>query len=326
MANGDDKYNSGGFKEGEGSGGGIFSNPGGDPGSVSDYDTWDWKQIEANIVGMSAGARDAANLDRAAQTANPQSLMDAAHAFYVVQLTLEMVAESLTAQTKALAGSDGPWKGDAADAFFDTMTGFSRSVAANADVLSGGASGSHAVPQQIANNAVSLRSAQQIILEIDSFYADQAAAHYGLGPDSHGNIPVSKAGKLAEMMTADMRKVLKSLAHNYQVTVDNLKAPTSTAGPGAPGGLNDPPPLDQPPPPDLANPDAGLGPVVPPGQRSPGTHFPGGTDVANPDAGLGPVVPPGLESPGTHFPGGTDVANPDAGLGPVVPPGPGSPG
>ncbi|MFJ9721787.1 hypothetical protein ACIRP3_03475 [Streptomyces sp. NPDC101209] len=234
-------YNSGGFHQG--SDGAIFGNPdGSSDGTVTDYDNWDWKQIKAAVYGMSSGVATDANLAHARSIANPQSLRDAAVAFYRVQRTLEGVTKSLVDQAKALAGDNGPWGGSAADAFLDMMTNFSRQVKANADVLSGGSTGDHSVPHQLANNAVSFQSAQNKLAEIDVWYADQARA-MGVTPMSDGLIPISRKPELVAMMTEDMRAVLKNLAHTYQVTTDAIVNPTPvtspTNNPNGPDGSGD---------------------------------------------------------------------------------------
>ncbi|WP_333766855.1 WXG100 family type VII secretion target [Streptomyces sp. IBSBF 2435] len=238
-------YDGNGFSQGDD--GAVYGNPS-DTGSISDYDSWDWKQIEAAIRGMSAGTDDADNLGRAASVASPQSLQDAANAFYHVQMVLSGVARALQDQAKALAGDDGPWKGDAADAFHDMMTTFSKQVGATADVLSGGKSADggggsgNSVPQQLADNAVNLLNAQNKIGEIDAWYANQATL-MGVTPMSNGLIPVSKKPELVKMLNRDMRAVLKNLAAHYQVTIDTVRPPGTITGPGA----GDPPPIDEPP-------------------------------------------------------------------------------
>ncbi|MGW2855656.1 hypothetical protein ACWDAZ_27830 [Streptomyces sp. NPDC001215] len=68
-------YNTGGFND---SGDGIFGDPGTDPGSINDYNSWDWKQIMAAINGMAAGTGSDSNEERAKGISDPQSLMDAA--------------------------------------------------------------------------------------------------------------------------------------------------------------------------------------------------------------------------------------------------------
>ncbi|MFF7472446.1 WXG100 family type VII secretion target [Streptomyces sp. NPDC008092] len=238
-------YNSDGFHQGDD--GAIFGNPdGSDNGSVTDYDNWDWKQIKAAVYGMSSGVSTDANLAHARSIANPQSLLDAANAFYHVQRTLEGVTRSLVDQAKALAGDNGPWGGTAADSFLDMMTNFSRQVKANAEVLSGGSTGDHSVPHQLANNAISFQSAQNLLAEIDTFYANEAQ-RMGVTPMADGLIPISQKPELVAMMTDDMRAVLKSLAHSYQVTTDAIVNPTPVTSPtdnpndsGNDDGLPDP--------------------------------------------------------------------------------------
>lgn len=250
-------YNSGGFHQGDD--GTIFGSPdGSSSGSINDYDNWDWKQIKAAITGMSAGVATDANESHARAVADPQSLLDAANAFFHVQRTLEGITKSLVDQAKALAGDNGPWNGAAADAFHDMMTNFSRQVKANADVLAGGSTGDRSVPHQLANNAITLQSARNKLGEIDTWYADQAIA-MGVTPMSNGLIPISQKPELVAMMNEDMRSVLKSLAHTYQVTTDTIVNPvpvnSPANNPNGPGTGDGPPDEG----PDLGGPDGGIG-------------------------------------------------------------------
>ncbi|MCD0484102.1 WXG100 family type VII secretion target [Streptacidiphilus sp. ASG 303] len=225
-----------GFNEGEN--GGLFGDPTYGNFSVSDYDTWDWKQIRAAIVGMAAGDMSKGeNATRALGVANPQSLQEAANAFYKVQQTLEVVAKSLEEQAKALAGENGPWKGEAAESFANMATTFSRQVQANADALSGGSTKLNSVPQQLADNASSLSRAQSLIVQIDQHYAAWALKN-GASTGADGLVTISKKPQIVEMMTRDMRAVLKSLAHEYQVTIDSVVAPPPIPPPNrnSPGG------------------------------------------------------------------------------------------
>ncbi|MFE9414367.1 hypothetical protein ACFYMX_01735 [Streptomyces griseofuscus] len=236
-------YNTGGFSD---SGDGIFADPGNDPGSIDDYNSWDWKQIMAAINGMSAGTGSDANQERAKGISDPQSLMDAAGHFLNAEVVLAGIAKSLADQANALAGENGPWKGAAADAFCDMINTFSRQVKATADVLSGGEAG-NSVPQQLANNSVNLYNAQVKIADIDAWYADQAVK-MGVKPMSNGLIPIHEKPQLVEMMTSDMRAVLKSLAGEYQVTIDSVHTPppvtSPTDGPDVPDNVPDVPEPD----------------------------------------------------------------------------------
>ncbi|NUL07438.1 hypothetical protein HRW07_30315 [Streptomyces lunaelactis] len=222
----------------DGAGGEVFGHPTSTTGSSPyDYDTWGWRQIMAAILGMSNAVATEANQAHANNVSDPRSLQEAANAFHQVQRTLQAVAKSLTDQARALAGDDGPWKGIAGDAFRDMITNFSRQVQANADVLSGGATGMHSVPQQLANNAVNLANARNKIVEIDNWYANQAR-RMGVTQMSNGLVPISQRPQLVAMMTEDMRKVLHNLAGHYQVTIDAIDSPTPVSSPL--NGSNDP--------------------------------------------------------------------------------------
>ncbi|MER5525673.1 hypothetical protein ABT075_13835 [Streptomyces sp. NPDC002677] len=304
MPDNNDKYNGGGFTQG--GDGAVYGDSGSTPGSTSDYDTWDWKQIQAAIVGMSAGVHSQANEDHAAAVASPQSLRDAADILAEVQGVLATVAQSLTAQAKALAGDNGPWQGAAADAFAGMIDGFSKQVQANVEALAGGSTGAHNVPQQVADNAVNLANAQHLIAEIDVWYANQAR-QMGVQPMSNGLIPISKKPQLVEMMTNDMRKVLKSLAGNYRVTIDNIKSPSPIDSPGTntspTDGLPQPDPLS----PD-GLPDTGTGLDT----GTPDLGTPDGTPAFSADAATG-LGTDGTPTPfsGSLDPGGTGALGTD---------------
>ncbi|MFD9596452.1 hypothetical protein ACFWA9_27425 [Kitasatospora sp. NPDC059973] len=295
-------YNGHGFHQGDD--GAVFGTTDGSAtGSEGDYDLWDWKQIMAAVSGMSAGAGDDVNLSHARSVSDPRSLQDAANTYYRVQKSLEAVAKSLVDQAKALAGEDGPWKGPAADSFLDTMTTFSRQVAANAKVLSGGSTGRHSVPQQLANNAVTLRNARLKLAEIDTWYANRAQ-QLGLTPMSNGLIPISQKPELVRNMTEDMRTVLKSLASHYQFTSDTIVSPQPVPSP-----INTP---DEHQGPGGDGPGGGPGPL--PDPQGVGGDLPGGGDLASLAAGPGLD---GLGGPGDlgAGPGGADGLDDLAGLG-----------
>ncbi|MGW1874406.1 hypothetical protein [Streptomyces sp. NPDC001975] len=308
MPDNNDKYNGGGFTQG--GDGAVYGDSGSTPGSTSDYDTWDWKQIQAAIVGMSAGVHSQANEDHAAAVASPQSLRDAADILAEVQGVLATVAQSLTAQAKALAGDNGPWQGAAADAFAGMIDGFSKQVQANVEALAGGSTGAHNVPQQVADNAVNLANAQHLIAEIDVWYANQAR-QMGVQPMSNGLIPISKKPQLVEMMTNDMRKVLKSLAGNYRVTIDNIKSPSPIDSPGTntspTDGLPQPDPLS----PD-GLPDTGTGTGTGLDTGTPDLGTPDGTPAFSADAATG-LSTDGTPTPfsGSLDPGGTGALGTD---------------
>ncbi|MGW5476203.1 hypothetical protein [Streptomyces sp. NPDC004008] len=305
-------YNTGGFND---SGDGIFGDPGTDPGSINDYNSWDWKQIMAAINGMAAGTGSDSNEERAKGISDPQSLMDAAGHFLNAQVVLSGIAKAIAEQAKALAGDNGPWKGDAADAFLDMINAFSRQVKATSDVLSGGEAG-NSVPQQLADNSVNLYNAQVKISDIDSWYANQAV-RMGVKPMSNGLIPIHEKPELVEMMTSDMRAVLKSLAGEYQVTIDSVHTPppvtSPTNNPNVPDNI-----------PDVGNPDLkdpgnlpNVNPLDPQQFSAPDTS---GTETPT-MPGLNPMEALATPAP---FAGGTGVDGNAPGLGGLGDGGPGN--
>jgi uncharacterized protein YukE len=220
-------YNDGGFTQTDD--GSVFRNLD-SSGTAANYDTWDWKQIEAAIVGGSAMVDTGWNQNRASSISDPEEIQRTAQALFAVQQTLQMVAQSMSDQAKALAGPQGPWKGAAADAFSTMMDIFSKQVRANAEVLSGGSTGAHSVPQQLADSALHLSWAMTTIQEIDGWYAQQAQSAYGVEPMENGLVPISQKPVLVRMMSEDMRKVLKILAANYHVTIDSIRQPPGITG------------------------------------------------------------------------------------------------
>ena len=316
-------YNGNGFNQG--GDGAVFGDPGSDPGSVSDYDTWDWKQIMAAINGMSAGVDNSDNTSHAQSVSDPTSLQTAADAFYSVQQTLAQIAQSLSDQANALAGPNGPWTGDAADSFIDMMNTFSKQVNATANVLSGGATGTDSVPQQLADNSVNLLNAQNKIVEIDNWYANQAI-EMGVQPMSNGLIPISQKPQLVDMMTSDMRAVLKSLAGEYQVTIDTVRSPDPITSPGDnnPNDTNDPnDPADMDGDPADEMPVSAMTSGLPSDDALESTPAPFPSDLSTagagglPDGALDPGALDAALNPGgaladpAAFPGGTDVGGAD---------------
>ncbi|MFF7361482.1 hypothetical protein [Streptomyces sp. NPDC008125] len=242
-----DDYNTTGFQQDDS---GIYGDTK-NQGSRSDYDSWDWKQIMAAVTGGSNMTPGAGGEARASSVSNPQTLMTAANEFQYVQEVMEMVGKSLADQAKALAGGKGaPWQGAAADAFADTMTTFSKEVLSNAAALAGGSTGTP-VGQSLVAGSNSLTFAQAQIHAIDTWYANEAI-RVGVVPMANGLIPVSQRPDIVEMMTNDMRSVLKSLANNYSTVTQSLnnvkpKAVTPpTSDPASTGdGKNDDKDLDQ---------------------------------------------------------------------------------
>ncbi|MEU3785438.1 hypothetical protein AB0E89_33705, partial [Streptomyces sp900129855] len=231
----DKDYNTGNTTQ-ESNTSGIFGNNS-VMGSPNDYDTWDWKQIMAVIVGGSNMASQD-EVDRANTVADPQSLYEAGDTFQFVHDVLQMVSTNLVAQANALAGTkDSPWHGAAADAFMTMMQTFSKQVASGTDALAGGNMGS-SVAQTLVDAGNDLAVAKANIQTINHWYAQQAL-NIGIKPMKNGLIPVSQSPEIVKMMTDDMRTVLHSLAGQYsvetrtlnQVSPSHITPPLSSARP-----------------------------------------------------------------------------------------------
>ncbi|ALO99330.1 hypothetical protein SHL15_8380 [Streptomyces hygroscopicus subsp. limoneus] len=321
----EDKYNTGGFQQhGDGA---IFPNLGDDIPN-DDFTGWDWKQFAAAILGSSQGDQSQQNADLTRKIADYQSLENAAMAFNLVERTLAQVAQVMADQTKALAGPDGPWRGDAADTFYDTVGNFSKRIAAAADALAGGQSGHISVPQQLSNNSAALKWAQETIIAIDQYYADMSLKYgklhgkYKVSEMKDHRIPIGDVWvgdqRLDTMMTADMYKVAVALSDNYNLTVDNVKLPGPVEGPNSGGSGDIPPPKVDPPPTTGDGGGGGGGVKVPP--LGGGLSAGGGNGLPGYGGDLSTI--PGLGDPGgsaTPFPGSTLAADTGGGLGDVPP-------
>ncbi|MDH6630479.1 uncharacterized protein YukE, partial [Streptomyces sp. LBL] len=194
---------------------------------TGDYSDWDWRKIKSAITGGADGEDAQYDLT----LSDPQTLQDAGNAFYYTQKVLEDVARSLSEQSDALAGEGRPWQGQAAQAFTATMGSFAKQVTAMANVLSGGATGHHNVPQQLADNAQHLREAIAKVGDIDVWYANQAIKVDPSLKMDNGLVMVSKAGKIPQMMADDMRQVLVALAKHYTLTKDAVVQPEAPSVP-----------------------------------------------------------------------------------------------
>ncbi|MEW2113721.1 hypothetical protein AB0945_00720 [Streptomyces sp. NPDC005474] len=202
----------------------LFGNPDGG-GNEHDYDNWSWKQIAAAINGATTVDPGSDHSNEMAQISDPASFGTTARAFHVVQRTLEMISAALQQQARALAGDDRGWQGASAEAFLVMTKQFSRQVKANAAVLSRGA-GMDSVPKQLVDNGNNLARARVNIHNIDVWYAAEAA-RLGAGRTSNGLIVVSSKPEVVALMTRDMRTVIRNLAANYKMTIENVIAPTA---------------------------------------------------------------------------------------------------
>jgi hypothetical protein len=117
----DDVYNSDGFQTGPN--GGVFADPGAQLTDPQDFESWDWKQIKAAVVGYAATTAD--NIPSNTSFSDPNSLRLASVTFNRARAGLESLGNNIRLQAEALAGPDGAWQGDAADAFRVMMNSLS---------------------------------------------------------------------------------------------------------------------------------------------------------------------------------------------------------
>ncbi|AEW92805.1 MULTISPECIES: hypothetical protein [Streptomycetaceae] len=199
--------------------------------TTGDYSHWSWKKIMAAINGGAAYVEDASVDRKLKAISDPESLQEAANAFWYTEQVLKEVAEGIADQTKALTGEHGPWRGAAAQALNKAMTGLSKQVGDMANVLSGGVTGDNDVPQQLANNAQHLREAKAKIQDINYWYAQQALKIDPSLQMSNGLVEVHKLPQVVRMMTNDMLAVLQTLATHYTVTKDSVAKPTPPTDP-----------------------------------------------------------------------------------------------
>ncbi|MFB9925915.1 hypothetical protein ACFORO_12950 [Amycolatopsis halotolerans] len=297
----------------------------GDPSK--DFDGLTWKQIEAAILGGGSLSGGQDNRDKAYGNVNWQSLQDAAGVFQETQQNLAMVAQSIQDQTAALAGPDGPWKGDAATKFKDMMTALGNKFSDLADRIGDGG-GSNNVPNNLVNSAAYLKWAQDTIRYIDSYYASQVLAQGSKYHLSDGRAYISQFPEAVEMMTNDMRKVGGQLAQKYNTVHVNAGKTTPPPTPGGGDGNTPkpppppptpppPPPTPQPPPPVTQPPPPPTSPPPPPVTQPPPAPKPppvspppGGGNGAPPPVNKATIPPPpnGVNGPGG--PGGSNVPPP----------------
>jgi hypothetical protein len=206
-----------------------------------DYYNWGWKEIEAAVNGGSELVGTGAQA-KAAVYSNPNTLLNAADVFETVRQLLGVIADTLENQSKALAsGPDAPWQGDAANAFYSSVSMFAAQVRANFNVLDAGTSGLLNVPDQLNQAGNELTYRQAVVNEIDTFYANMAS-NLGAGTVNGGLVQVSQFPAIANAMKEDMLYFgLLPLATVYQratASIHPAVPPTLTTG--NPNGQNQP--------------------------------------------------------------------------------------
>src|SRR5216683_142965 len=280
----------------------------GSHGSQGDYTQWTWYEIEAAIF----GAVDWQNNNDWAEAyavSNPQTLADAAAAYYYVTTALYLVADNMLAYGNALAGKDdSPWRGDAGGAFHTMVTKFSAQVKANADVLSGGPTAADSVPNQLLNLGNGLAWAQWQVKAVEQWYARQASQLdklYGFADPAmtgYASIGDYESSMLTTEMRAIMQKLVTVAPVGYTLTVDPIVPPTNGTNtttpppPPATGALPPPPTVGAlPPPPAISAlpPPPATGALPPP----PSLTGPSGPNAKNLLATPGSSGPLSLSGP-----------------------------
>jgi hypothetical protein len=234
---GTDSGNSG---SGSGTDGGSSGSDSGTSSGTGDYSQLGWKDVMRYVTGFDP---DKPEVDGSA-ISDPQTIQDAADAFYFTQTVLQRAAENLGRQVEALTGPDGPWQGGAAGALGDAMKTLAKQTQDMADTLSGGNTGDYDVPQQLADNAAHLKGAIDKLNDIDVWYAQQALKEAAAeGKDivmDDRRVAVSQTPDIPPLLDRDMRAVLNTLADNYRVDTDNVAYSTSPTNPANGSGGPDP--------------------------------------------------------------------------------------
>uniref|UniRef100_UPI00343A2030 hypothetical protein n=1 Tax=Lentzea sp. NPDC051838 TaxID=3154849 RepID=UPI00343A2030 len=277
-------YDKDGFKLGPN--GGIFADPTANLTDNRDFESWDWKQIRAAVVGYSAAPASA--VPTSTPFADPDSIRNASVVFNRARAALQHVSDNVRLQTEALAGENGAWKSPASEAFRSMNLLFAAKLEAKAEQINGGEFvGTNNVPAQLWNSGNYLEWAQEAIKAIDVAYADYVRS---IGVTmGNGLARISDYPELVTQLGEDMKKIVRVLAQQYTMNTNSVTPPNPSdfgAGPQPPGtGGNQPPPNLQ----DIPPPPGGSG---------------GGGGGGNPPPNVDIPPPPGGEGGGSGGGGG----------------------
>ncbi|MDN3354766.1 hypothetical protein [Actinomadura sp. DC4] len=322
----------------------------------TDYDTWDWRQIQASITGsVNTDLNTAAQ--KLPEVSDPQSLYTSANNYGTGSTNLNLVHDGLKAQTDLIVGVDNPrWTGPAADSFKGLMAKTLAAVKTHAAPLEGPPS--YLATLYSAGNALSYaindvntknyNAALAVINRwnstpaepgtttgtVDFTYSD-GGAEKGPPPwyDYNGTtiVMISRYPDIDHQLTLDMRKSINTLVSNYRTSGTDMAAPTGVL-PTMPAANKDPAPIKI----DIPNPKLPKPPKQPKQQPPPKPpdpqKGPGAPDLKNGadapggagDAPLGPdgqpLGPDGQPlGPDDQVPGPDDQALTDPGAGPDAP-------
>ncbi|MEW2443174.1 WXG100 family type VII secretion target [Micromonospora marina] len=191
---------------------------------MAEVDHWGWKEIKAAIYGYAAGVgTDAVKAD-AAKISDPETFRDAALKFRLARDVISDVARVMEQQADAVAGKNGPWRGEAAEQFRRAVRRYAQVLDAHVRHLDGGRLGDRSVVDGLMAAGNQLLKARQQVAEIDVWYSDQALK-LGAGKTKDGLTIVSSRPEVVTLLTKDMRKVLDSLKNTYTVTYADFTPP-----------------------------------------------------------------------------------------------------
>ncbi|MET9631665.1 hypothetical protein ABZX92_29800, partial [Lentzea sp. NPDC006480] len=237
-------YDKDGFKLGPN--GGIFADPTANLTDNNDFESWDWKQIRAAVIGYSVAPASAVPTSTPS-FADPDSIRNASVVFNRARAALQYVGDNVRLQTEALAGENGAWKSPAADAFRSMNLLFAAKLEAKAEQINGGEIvGTNNVPAQLWSSGNYLEWAQKAIAATDSYYAAYIAS-VGVTM-ANGLVRISDFPELVAQMTEDMKKIVRILVQQYVMNTNSVTPPDPAEFNATPDPLgadgNQPPSLD----------------------------------------------------------------------------------
>jgi len=196
----------------------------GDATSTSDtINGWDRNAIIRAITGRSTGS------DTTPPTVNAQTLADAGNTLNKLQQLYDGINNGFVTAAESLAGPNGPWQGDDANAFYHAMTSLTKSISGQADSLTG-------MPQQLVDSANYLAEAQQYVEYVDeqgSQLAQKMGASVVNGLTLTHEIPA-----IANAMDTALRDVAQKLNSRYVDTNHALVPPDTGASFTSSNGVN----------------------------------------------------------------------------------------
>ncbi|WP_213453726.1 hypothetical protein [Rhizomonospora bruguierae] len=275
-----------------------------DTSDLYDYVRWagedrGWRKLLAAVTG-GAAVGTIEGMELAQGRVSPASVMEAGAAFQRAYETLSWLEIFVRDYSKAIAGPDRAWQGDAADAFIRKMETFSDWLGKQAERIAGGegSDGANSLPNQLYHSGNVLAWAQQTMHSIDTQFAALSYAEDPARKGIDGNIAISGTW-LEKPMAMRMQLVVGAVADQYTMTYDKVEAPPEHTPPIT---TPSPPSLTTPPKPSVTTPPLTTPPGITPPQLSvtapPPMPTPRITPLATPALPGPPNVTPPAFSPG----------------------------